>query len=190
MKTIILCAFAMATLAAPAFADDVNVKPVLIPNESLVSQKTGVACVYKPPYDADTDCHSVTMSYGRPGVRQTPLVLASGLPSGLTDLSPAVALLASTPVVGDDVNVHAQPLPNEVETKGQWVSLLCTVGDDATMKDCQVADGSHVNARTAATAISMIDRKSHAVGHYHAGATVRINVRVDPYQPTPLMPIH
>ncbi len=190
MKTIILCAFAAGLMAAPAFADDVNVKPTLLPNESLVSKTTGVACVYTAPYDADADCHPVTMSYGRQGVRQTPLVLASGLPSGLGDFTPAVKLLASTPVVGDDVNAHVQPLPNETVVRGEAVNLVCTVDDEGLMKDCQVANGGQVSPGAAAQAIAMIDHKSHTIGHYHAGQTVKLRVQMPDAQPTPFLHVH
>jgi len=100
----------------------------------------------------------------------------------------ALALLA-TPAFADDVNVKAQPLPNERAIKGTVaVNLICLVQTDASVSDCKVAEEDKPSDRQAADAIAAAN-KIHMTGAFKAGQTTRIKVVLNTGHALPLLPI-
>jgi len=98
----------------------------------------------------------------------------------------AVALIA-TPAFADDVNVPAKPLPNETATTTP-VALSCLVQSDASLSDCQLADGERVSKKNTDEAIGMINGKMHVTGAFAAGSRKTVTVLLHGGG-TPLLPI-
>jgi hypothetical protein len=80
-------------------------------------------------------------------------------------------------VLVDDVNVPVKPLSNETAIAGAvLVDLVCVVKDDASVNDCQLADGAKVSKQAADTAIAQVNGKVHMTGAYVVGNSTHVVV--------------
>ncbi len=99
----------------------------------------------------------------------------------------AVGLLA-TPAFADDVNIQAKPLPNATATIDS-VTLSCLVQSDASLNDCQLADGAKVSKKDEDDAIDRVNGKGHVAGAFVAGQRTKVTVVLRASDGVALLPV-
>jgi len=99
----------------------------------------------------------------------------------------ALGLLAA-PAFADDISASAGPLPNAT-TIVTAVPLSCEIQADASLNNCQLADGAKVSKADEAEAIGQVDGKGHVAGAFVAGKRAHVVVRLTRVGAIRLLPI-
>ena len=99
----------------------------------------------------------------------------------------AIGLLA-TPAFADNVNVGVKPLPNATATITS-VPLSCEIQADASLNNCQLADGAKVSKKDEADAIGQVNGKGHVTGAFVAGKRTHLTVKLRDNGGISLLPI-